>query len=83
MFLNAFQNRQSQRRTGMLDTQKTFSAIFFAHPIAQVFRSLKLQGLRVRISAEAQLLCYFNFPIFKNSIKQLLQHDEINIVKDF
>jgi len=63
--------------------KRRFSAIFFAHPIAQVFRSLKLQGLLVRIPAEAQLLCYFNFPIFKNSIKQLLQHDEINIVKDF
>ena len=26
---------------------KMFSAVFFEHPIAQVFRSLKTQGLRV------------------------------------
>ena len=32
---------------------KTFSPVFFAHPIAQVFRSLKPQGLRVRIPLEA------------------------------
>jgi len=34
---------------------KTFSAVFFAHPIAhaQVFRSLKTQGVRVRITPEA------------------------------
>ena len=32
---------------------KTFSPVFFAHPIAQVFHSLKPQGLRVRIPLEA------------------------------
>jgi len=37
--------------------------------------------LRVRIPSEA--FYSFNFPIFKNSIKQLLNHDEINIVKDY
>jgi len=30
---------------------KTFSADFFAHPIAQVFHSLKTQGLRIRIES--------------------------------
>jgi len=32
-----------------------FSAVFFAHPIAQVFGSLKTQGLRDRIPPEAKL----------------------------
>jgi len=32
---------------------KTFSAVIFAHPIAQVFRSFKTQGVRVRIPPEA------------------------------
>ena len=32
---------------------KAFSAVFFAHPTAQVFRSLKTQGLQVRIPPEA------------------------------
>ena len=36
-----------------LNYLKTFSAVFFAHPIAQVFHSLKPQGLRVRIPLEA------------------------------
>jgi len=39
---------------------KTFLAVFCAQPIAQVFGSLKPQGLRIQIKHEA-LLC----PIFK------------------
>ena len=34
-------------------TLEVFTAVFFAHPIAQVFRSLKTQGLRIRIPPEA------------------------------
>jgi len=30
--------------------------VFFAHPIAHVFRSVTIQGLRVRILPEAYLL---------------------------
>jgi len=32
---------------------KAISAVLFVHPIAQVFRSLKPQGLRVLIPPEA------------------------------
>ena len=35
-------------------TLKTFSAVFFAHPIAQGFISLKTQALLVRIPPEAK-----------------------------
>ena len=34
---------------------KTCSAVFFVRPIAQVFRSLKPQDLRVRLPLEAKL----------------------------
>jgi len=37
----------------VLNVLKTFPAVFLAHPIAQVFRSLKTQGLRVRITLVA------------------------------
>jgi len=30
-----------------------FSAVFFAHPIGQMFRSLKTEGLRDQIPPEA------------------------------
>ena len=33
----------------MYNCLKTYSGVFFAHPIAQVFRSLNLQGVWVRI----------------------------------
>jgi len=32
---------------------KAFSAVFFAHPLAQVHSSLKTQGLRVQTTPEA------------------------------
>ena len=41
---------------------KTFWAVFFAHPIAHVFRSLKTQGLCVR---SPLFFIFFNFSIFK------------------
>ena len=47
---------------------KAFSAVFFAHPIAQVFRSLKLQGLRVPISPVANTFYLLNFSILKNQL---------------
>ena len=45
-----------------MNTLKAFSAVFFAHPIAQMFRSLNPQGLRVGLTF------YFLFPIFKNKL---------------
>jgi len=44
----------------IMDPLKAFMAVFFAHPIAQVFRTLKTQGKRVRIPQEA----YFLFILF-------------------
>jgi len=45
---------------------KTFSADFFAHPIAQVFHSLKTQGLRIRIeSHQSRNLLFFISLFFK------------------
>jgi len=49
IFFSTFKSRYFKTVSSL----KTFSAVFFAHPIAQVFLNLKTQGLRVRIALEA------------------------------
>ena len=79
--MTAVYQKQEAGKHTMLSL-KTYSAVFFAHPIALVFCSVKPRdcGFESRLSVT---FYFFNFPIFKSSIKQLLQHDEINIVQDF
>ena len=79
--MTAVYQKQEAGKHTMLSL-KTYSAVFFAHPIALVFCSVKPRDCG--FESRRSVTCYFfNFPIFKSSIKQLLQHDEINIVQDF